>query len=568
MNRAFLGGCLSIFVLACGGDDSSSPVDAGDSGSTDTSTEGSTTDAGPVTPTVSSWIGTNVGADLPLVDVSAHCQPFNTATPQKDANGYPLAGASGTSSTDLGFQLPTGTYKIAFEGAGTLAVSGIGKVTSAWTTVNGEQRADLQITGTPGAFGNFLTLTITNGANQTVQAIRVLLPGYAYDATPVFTKELLALLRPFRALRFMDWEGTNGNTAVDFTDRALPAAFGASAFGPPLERIAELVNVTGKDAWITVPEHASDAYIQSLAQLMTKQLDFTRIDSARKAQGLVTPFKLIVEDSNETWNGGFSANATYLKAAKLDTTRYTGAYGGAYGPSWMTGNADLMRVGQYHADRLVKIAKAFTTAFGTIGKADVVAPVLSGWALGAANSDVGLRFIKDHYGDPKTLISYVAMAPYFGPEEAETTALPALFTSMTQNIASMDTTFQDFQKLVTEYGLAIVAYEGGQGISGNANLTVKHLAQHDQRMYDAYGTFFNLWKKSFGQALFMHFSLAGTPGVPELVFQYGFWGSIAGVMEDPAACAPNLPTLTGTETVASVVHHCPKYRALAEHVPQ
>ena len=568
MKTAFLAGGLSILVLACGGDGSSSPVDASDSGASDASTLDAATDAAPVTPTVSSWIGTNIGGDLPLADVSALCQPFNTSSAQKDANGYPLAGVSGTSSTDLGFQLPSGTYKVAFKGAGTLAVSGIGKVVGGWNTVSGEQRADVQITGTPGAFGNFLTLTITNGSSQTVQAIRILLPGYDYDKTPLFTKELLALLRPFRALRFMDWEATNGNTAVEFTDRALPTSFGASGFGQPFERIAELVNVTGKDAWITVPEHASDAYLQSFAQLMAKQLDFSRIDGARRAQGLSTPFKLIVEDSNETWNGGFSANGTYLKAAKLDATRYPGTYGGTYGPSWMTGNADLMKVGQYHADRLVKVAKAFTAAFGAIGKADVVAPALSGWALGAANSDVGLRFIKDHYGDPKTLIKYVAMAPYFGPEEAQTAALPALFTSMNQNIASMDATFQDFQKLVTEYGLAMVAYEGGQGISGNANLTVKHLAQHDQRMYDAYGTFFTSWKKNFGEALFMHFSLAGSPGIPEFVYQYGFWGSIVGVMEDPASCGPNLPTLTGTETVASVVHHCPKYRALAEHVPQ
>jgi hypothetical protein len=32
-------------------------------------------------------------------------------------------------------------------------------------------------------------------------------------------------------------------------------------------------------------------------------------------------------------------------------------------------------------------------------------------------------------------------------------------------------------------------------------------------------------------------------------------------------CEPNLPMLTGTEAIASVVHHCPKYRALAEQVP-
>jgi len=317
-----------------------------------------------------------------------------------------------------------------------------------------------------------------------------------------------------------------------------------------------------------VPEHASDDFIHHFAQFVRDNLDFARISAARNSQGYTTPFRLIVEDSNETWNGGFTAYKTFLAAANMNTSRYTGVYTGTYGPSWMTGNSDLMKVGQYHADRLVKIATIFRQELATIKMDGIVAPVLSGWALGPGYSDVGLQFIKANYGDPKTQISYVAMAPYFGPDDAQTTSLPALFTSMSTNIAAMDPTFQDFQKLVTDYGLAIVSYEGGQGINGNANLPVKHLAQHDQRMYDAYNTFFTLWQKDFGpSALFMHFSLAGDPGLPEFIYQYGFWGSIIGVLEDPTMCGPALPTLTGTEMIPTVVHHCPKYRALSEQVP-
>ena len=65
----------------------------------------------------------------------------------------------------------------------------------------------------------------------------------------------------------------------------------------------------------------------------------------------------------------------------------------------------------------------------------------------------------------------------------------------------------------------------------------------------------------------MHFSLAGEPGIPEMIYQYGYWGSIIGALEDPVKCSPDLPTLAGTEAIDSVVHHCPKYRALAEQVP-
>ena len=86
-------------------------------------------------------------------------------------------------------------------------------------------------------------------------------------------------------------------------------------------------------------------------------------------------------------------------------------------------------------------------------------------------------------------------------------------------------------------------------------------------MYDTYQRFFGLWQKHFGKAPFMHFVLAGSPGVEEQIFQYGFWGSLQGIREDTTTCVQNIPILTGSEALADVVHFCPKYRALAEQVP-
>jgi hypothetical protein len=520
-----------------------------------------------LTPTASSWLGTNIAADLSRVDIAYQLTPFDTPAAQLDANGYPVAGASGKSMTDIGFVLPSGTYKISYRGTGALAVSGIAQLGGAWQAVNGEQRSTVQITGTPGAFGNFLTLSVTNGAGQTVQAIHVYSPGFDYDTTVTFLPQFLGLLAPFRAMRFMDWESTNGSKLANFADRPAAAHFGQSSAGEPYEHIAELVNETGKDCWLTVPELASDAFITQFAQFFAQSLDFTRIRAARANAGVTAPFQLIVENSNETWNQGFSAYATFLAAANANTARYTGTYAGSYGPSWMTSSSDLMKVGQYEADRLVKIGNAFRAAFGA--NAGVVAPVLSGWALGTGYSDVGLQFIAANYGDPRQYVTYVAQAPYFGtPDDTSTGALDTLFAALDANIAGMDTTFKDFARLAAQYGVQIAAYEGGQSLTGTTNQSFKHLAQHDERMYEAYRSYLALWNQDFGTSLFMHFSLAGTPGTPETIYQYGYWGSIAGVLEDLSACEPNLPVLAGSEAIASVVHHCPKYRALAEHVPQ
>src|SRR5262249_9173873 len=150
-----------------------------------------------------------------------------------------------------------------------------------------------------------------------------------------------------------------------------------------------------------------DDFITQFAQFMAQHLDFGRIQAARDAAGFTTPFQLIVENSNETWNGGFSVKATFLAAANNSTTRYGGAWAGTVGPTWMSGDSDLMKVAQYEADRLVKIGNAFRTAMDAVGHKSAVAPVLSGWALGPAYSDEGLQFIKKNYGDPKQYVTYV-----------------------------------------------------------------------------------------------------------------------------------------------------------------
>ena len=554
-------------VVACGGDSSTPPDGGADASLIDGATNDVATDAGPVTPTVSTWLGTNVAADLSRVDVTYQLQPFDTPANQKDANGYPNAGVNGKSATDIGFVLPSGTYKIAYVGTGTLAVSGIGKINGSFTASGGEMHADLVITGTPGNFGNFLNLQITNAPGQTVTKIRILSPGFDYTSTAVFLPQFITLLKPFRALRFMDWEQTNGSTITSWANHPTATSFGASPYGEPWEHIVELVNETGKDCWVTVPEHADDAYIHAMAQYLRANLDFTRIGAARASAGFAKPFELIVEDANETWNTGFTAYTTFSNLAKANATKYDGKYTGTFGPSWMTGNTALMQVAQVHGDRLANISNIFKQDF--TDHASVVKPVLSGWALGPGYSDASLQFISAHYGDPKMYVAYVALAPYFATADDTTTgSLATLFPALAKDITDMVPTLQDFVKLGTQYGIALAGYEGGQSITGNTNLTVKHLAQFDTRMHDTYVQYLAAWKQVFGESLFMHFSLAGTLGLPENIYQYGFWGSIASVQIDPATCGKNLPTLAGTEDPKTESGHCPKYQALAEQVPQ
>ena len=116
----------------------------------------------------------------------------------------------------------------------------------------------------------------------------------------------------------------------------------------------------------------------------------------------------------------------------------------------------------------------------------------------------------------------MAIAPYFAPEpDGGTGTLPDLFATLDDDIAGMDPTFQDFAKLSAQYGIPMAAYEGGQSLTGTTDQPILHLAQHDARMYAAYTQYFALWNKDFGRSLFMHFSLAGIPGLPENIYQCG-----------------------------------------------
>jgi hypothetical protein len=554
-----------------GGSDAPVVVQTADGAVGSDGASGGDGEAGVVKPTVSSWLGTNADVDLPFADVTYLMTGFNTPAAQLDANGYPVAGASGTSQTDMGFLLPSGTYDISFVGTGSVTVSGIGALVGSWQTVGGEQQNQVKITGTPGTFGQFLNLTVTNAAGQAVTGVHLYLPGIAYDPTVPFNPQFLAALAPFRAMRFMGWQNTNNSKLANWSDRPASSHFGASPAGKPYELMAELINETGKDGWINVPELATPSFITQFATFMATSLDFTRIAAARKAAGFTTPFQLIVENSNETWNQSFSAYATFLATANANPGRYPGTYSGTFGPSWMSSNASLMKVGQVEADRLVTIGQAFAQAFQAVGHADAIAPVLSGWALGAVYSDVGLSFIQANSdaGAPRASVSYVALAPYFATADDSTTgSLATLFPALQANITSTDGVFQDFEKLGTQYGVTIAAYEGGQSLTGTTNEPIKHLAQFDARMYQTYGQYLAFWKQHFGPSLFMNFDLAGTPGQPENIYQYGFWGALPGVGEDLGTCGKGLPTLTGTEMVASVMQYCPKYQALADQVGQ
>lgn len=113
------------------------------------------------------------------------------------------------------------------------------------------------------------------------------------DTVPLFDPDFVRGLRPFHALRFMDWMSTNGSTQSRWSDRAKPTdrTWGVDK-GMPIEHAIALSNAMGSDAWFCVPHRADDDYIRNFARLVR--------DSLRPE------LKAYVEYSNEIWNWGFA----------------------------------------------------------------------------------------------------------------------------------------------------------------------------------------------------------------------------------------------------------------------
>ena len=129
------------------------------------------------------------------------------ATPAvpKDVNGYPLeipyANQGGNTVRFLINNFYVGRYVVLYDGIGTLSVGGVSsEVTGGklYVTLNGKG-------------GNVWIEILSSQLGNHIRNIRILPDIYASGGSyPTFRKDFLDGLRPFHALRMMDWLRTNG----------------------------------------------------------------------------------------------------------------------------------------------------------------------------------------------------------------------------------------------------------------------------------------------------------------------------------------------------------------------
>jgi hypothetical protein len=286
----------------------------------------------------------------------------------------------------------------------------------------------------------------------------------------------------------------------------------------------QLANRLGADPWFNIPHLADEIYIRKFAEVVRRSL---RSD-----------LKVYVEHSNEVWNWQFE-QAQY--ANKTGRARW-----GDVGDAFM----------QWHGMRTAEICDIWKTgAFsGAPDRVVCVLGVQAGWkGLEKAALDCPKWTAEGHAPCYRHNLDAIAIAGYFsgclngktdgrdstdvirswfadsdaGLRKAFEQLTDGRHFSCSDTVSGMPDVYRYFKEVADNYGLSLVAYEGGQHVTGNASSVQDdprfidfHIAvNRDARMGDLYKRNFNLWKDA-GGSLFMHFLDIQPPS------KWGSWGAL------------------------------------------
>ena len=329
-----------------------------------------------------------------------------------------------------------------------------------------------------------------------------------YETHP-FHPLFLNRIRRYKTLRFMDWMNTNWSPIAEWADHAHPAdASYALGRGVPVEVMCALANTVDADPWFNIPHLATDDFVTQFATVVRDRLK--------------PELKAHVEYSNEVWNGGFG-QAQYCQEQGL-----------ARALSDIPFEANQ----RYYSQRAVEIFQIFADVMGGTSR---LVRVMSSQAANTGVSPMVLG-----WQDAYKYVDALAIAPYFGyelglagnVERVEQMTLDDLFAELENVSLPQCYQWMTAQAAVAEqYGVELVAYEGGQHLVGvnnvRENATLNALfdaANRDPRMGALYAQYFREWRKHT-KGVFCHFSHCGAWS------KYGRWGSLE-YMTQPTSEAP------------------------------
>lgn len=416
-------------------------------------------------------------------------------------------------------QYRSGRYVAMYEGTGKVNYSFDAKKIDA-ESVPG--RDVLQVNSAAGG-GIYLGIQSTdpNKTGDYIRNIRV----YHEDDLPLvelgmhFNPDFLQKIKDFGTLRFMDWMRTNNSTQQDWANRPKLDDSSWAKKGAPVELMVELANETGCSPWFTMPHQASDDYIRNFATYVRDNLN--------------PNLKAYVEFSNEVWNWQFS-QSHYAKQ-QAETRWGKGVEGGFM---------------QWYGMRSAQVAEIWKSVFAN--QTDRVTTVLStqtGWqGVEKYALDTPAWVAEGHAPAWKSVDAYAVTGYFSGklgaPGNAETVRSwlsepdggfgkaiqqlqqGGLLPSNGDSVLDTINSFRYQAGVARQYGLQLVAYEGGQHIVGtqgveNDQQLTNFFIELNRRpeMRGLYQQLLEGWRQS-GGTLFNHFVAVASPT------KWGSWGSL------------------------------------------
>lgn len=231
--------------------------------------------------------------------------------------------------------------------------------------------------------------------------------------------ELLADVRPYRVLRFMDWNDANAAQTIQAHFETRKSKTAAQNQPVALEWQIDLCNRTDKDCWITVHHTSTAADWRQMAELVKASLK--------------PSLRLYLEWSNEVWNGGAPQHAFAENAAKEQGLRSENP-AAAY---------------QVHAS--VRMFEEFARAFA--GQQHRLVKVLAGQGAWTGPCEAQADALADGAINPqRTLPDVYAIAPYISGKSVD---------ELRKSIAEARKWTESHVKCAGRIGVPLISYEGG-----------------------------------------------------------------------------------------------------------
>lgn len=391
-----------------------------------------------------------------------------------------------------------GRWRLACDGAGTFRVNG---AVSNVTQNPGEVLFDY----TPSGHG-IVAIDVTAIDRANPLRFRSLVherDRARHEAGEVFNPAWLARISRLSPLRFMDWQLTNHSPLSEWSDRPVVSDYTWMRRGIPLEIMVRLCNEAGVEMWACIPHLAADDFT-------TRFLEYCR-DNLRG--------RLLVEHSNEVWNGMFGqAQWAYRQAEAL----FPGDPEG-----WM----------KVHGVRTAHIGGIVDRVYaGQRSRAQVVAGQHYGWRgleIAMLEAPGWVSPVR-----PYERCDAYAVTGYFGYSFAnsraaeldgwrrdfgDAEAITRCLDALEAEILGMAGGFAYHRAAADRYGLKLVMYEGGSHVlpaRNDANLIAFLRQMHrDPRIGYLYSLLLETWKIAGGEESCLFVDI-------NRVDQNGFFGTL------------------------------------------